>query len=293
MADIPLEFLRKLRRVEIQTNRLVEDLYAGRYKSIFRGRGMDFEEVREYQAGDEIRHIDWNVSARMNDLFVKVFREERELTVLLAVDISGSVETGGGTRSKRELMAEVAAVLAFSAIANNDRVGLLLFTDGVEDFTGPNKGRSHVLRLLREILYYEPEGRGTNIEEALRYVANVVHRSSMVFLISDFLDADFERSLRITNERYDLIPVVIADQRELELPDVGWIALEDAETGEIVELNTSDARVREEFAASARGRLDALRQECVRSGIDTIEVQSGRPYLESFQRFFENRLRRR
>ncbi len=293
MAEIPLEFLRKLRRIEIQTNRLVEDLYAGRYKSIFRGRGMDFEEVREYQVGDEIRYIDWNVSARMNDLFVKVFREERELTVVLAVDISGSVEMGSGERSKRELMAEVAAVLAFSAIANNDRVGLLLFADGVEDFIGPNKGRRHVLRLIREILYFEPSGRGTDIDRALRYVSHVVHRSSMVFLISDFLDEDFERPLRITNERYDLIPVVIVDQRELELPDVGWIALEDAETGEIVEVNTSDARVRREFAAASRARLDSLRQACVRSGIDTIEVQSGRPYVGSFQRFFKNRLRRR
>lgn len=293
MADIPIEFLRQVRRIELRTNRLVEDLFAGKYKSIFRGKGMDFEEVREYEAGDEIRYIDWNVSARMNDLFVKVFREERELTVILAVDVSGSADLGSGDRSKREMMAELAAVLAFSAIRNNDRVGLLLFSDGVESYVGPAKGRRHVLRVIRDILYHEPQSVATNIDEALRYLGHVVHRSAMVFLISDFLDSGFDRAMRITNQRYDLIPILTVDQRELDLPDVGWVALEDAETGEMVEVNTSDRRTREAFAREAQARIDDLRRRCVRSGMDVIEVRNGQSYTESLHRFFKNRIRRR
>jgi len=293
MADIPIEFLRHIRRIELRTNRLVEDLFAGKYKSIFRGKGMDFEEVREYEAGDEIRYIDWNVSARMNSLFVKVFREERELTVILAVDVSGSADLGSGTHSKRELMAEVAAVLAFSAISNNDRVGLLLFSDGVESYVGAAKGRRHVLRVIRDILYHEPERRTTNIEEALRYLGHVVHRGAMVFLISDFLDDGFDRAMRITNQRYDLIPILAVDERELVLPNVGWIALEDAETGELVDVNTSDRRVREAFAAAGQQRIDNLKQQCLRAGMDIIEVRSGRSYTESLRRFFKNRIRKR
>ncbi len=293
MAEIPLEFLRKIRRIEIRTNRLVEDLFAGKYKSIFRGRGMDFEEVREYEAGDEIRYIDWNVSARMNDLFVKVFREERELTVILAVDISGSADLGSVDQSKRELMAEIASVLAFSAIGNNDRVGLLLFTDGVELYVTPAKGRRHVLRVIRDILYYQPKNHTTNIEQALRYLGHVVHRSAMVFLLSDFLDSGFDRAMRITNQRFDLIPILTVDDRELVLPNVGWVALEDAETGQTVEVNTSDPAVREDFARVARKRIDDLKQQCVRSGMDVIEVRSGQSYIKSLQHFFKNRIRKR
>ncbi len=293
MAEIPLEFLRKIRRIEIRTNRLVEDLFAGKYKSIFRGRGMDFEEVREYEAGDEIRYIDWNVSARMNDLFVKVFREERELTVILAVDISGSSDLGSVDQSKRELMAEIASVLAFSAIGNNDRVGLLLFTDGVELYVTPAKGRRHVLRVIRDILYFQPKNHTTNIEQALRYLGHVVHRSAMVFLLSDFLDSGFDRAMRITNQRFDLIPILTVDDRELVLPNVGWVALEDAETGQTVEVNTSDPAVREDFARVARKRIDDLKQQCVRSGMDVIEVRSGQSYIKSLQHFFKNRIRKR
>lgn len=293
MANIPLEFLRKVRRIELRTNRLVEDLFAGKYRSIFRGRGMDFEEVREYETGDEVRYIDWNVSARMNGLFVKVFREERELTVILAIDVSGSADLGSGRLSKRELMAEVASVLAISATSNNDRVGLLLFTDKVEKYIRPDKGRKHVLRLIREILFYEPERRGTCIEEALRYANHMVHRSSLVFLISDFLDEGFEKAMRITNQRCDLIPILTVDEREMRLPKVGWVSLEDAETGEIVEVNTSDRRVRSEFARAADRRVESLRRECVSSGIDVVEIRSEQPYIESLQRFFKNRLSRR
>jgi uncharacterized protein (DUF58 family) len=293
MAVIPLEFLKKVRRIEFQTNRLVEDLFAGKYRSVFRGRGIDFEEVREYAAGDDVRYIDWNVSARMRSLFVKVFREERELTVILAVDISSSADLGSGHYSKREFMAEVASVLALSAVRNNDRVGLLLFTDKVQKYVRPNKGRRHVLRVIRDILYYRPDSRGTDCKEALRYIGHVAHRNAMIFLISDFLDEGFERAMRITNHDYDLVPVLVVDERELELPSVGVVALEDAETGEIVEVRTSNRRVRRAFAAAAQGRLAAFRRGCLQSGMDIVEVRSGRPYIEAFQKFFANRLKRR
>jgi uncharacterized protein (DUF58 family) len=297
MADIPIEFLKHLRRIELRTNRLVEELFAGKYKSIFRGRGMDFEEVREYEPGDEIRYIDWNVSARQNRLFVKVFREERELTVLLAVDVSGSGDLGSGfgadARSKRELMAEVAAVLAFSATANNDRVGLVLFSDRVEKFIRPAKGRRHVLRVIRDILYYQPEQRGTDIESALRYIGHVVHRSSMVFLLSDFLDSGFDKAMRIANTHFDLIPILVLDDRERELPNVGWVALQDAETGEVVDLNTSDPRVRKLFAEASAERVHDFKKQCVRSGIEVVEVRSGGSYVDTLRRFFQNRMRRR
>ncbi len=293
MAEIPLDFLKKIRRVEIQTNRLVEDLFAGKYKSIFRGKGMDFEEVREYVPGDEVRYIDWNVSARMNSPHVKVFREERELTMLLAIDISGSADLGSGTQSKRELMAELAAVLAFSASRNNDQVALLLFTDEIELYVPPGKGRKHILRLIRQILFFEPEGRGTDCEKALEYMNHVVRRSSLVFMISDFLDEGFEKAMRITAQRYDLIPVLTVDERELELPSVGWVALEDAETGEIVEVDTSNEEVRTSFAEAARERITRLKKEFVLYGVDIIEIQSGRPYIEAFQQFFRTRIKRR
>lgn len=293
MADIPIDFLKRIRRVEIKTNRLVEDLFAGKYKSIFRGKGMDFEEVREYMPGDEIRYIDWNVSARMSNLFVKIFREERELTVILAIDISGSVDLGSGTQSKRELMAELAAVLAFSAIRNNDRVGLLLFSDEIEAFVPPGKGRKHVLRLIRQILFFEPKHRRTNCEKVLEYLNHIVHRSSLVFMVSDFLDSGFEKAMRITSQRYDLIPVFTVDERELMLPNVGWVALEDAETGEIVEVNTSNPAVREKFAAGARERIARLKRQFITSGIDMIEIQSGKPYIDAMQQFFKMRIKRR
>jgi len=293
MADIPLDFLKKIRRVEIQTNRLVEDMFAGKYKSIFRGKGMDFEEVREYLPGDEIRYIDWNVSARMQRPYIKVFREEREMTMILAIDISGSADLGSGTQSKRELMAELASVLAFSATKNNDRVGLVLFTDEIENYIPPGKGRKHVLRLIRQILFYEPENRGTNCERVLEYLNHIIHRNSLVFLISDFLDDNYQKAMRITCQRYDLIPVFTVDERELELPNVGWVALEDAENGEIVEVNTSDASVRQEFAKAARLRIEGLKKEFIKSGMDMIEIQSGRPYIDSLQQFFRNRIKRR
>jgi uncharacterized protein (DUF58 family) len=254
---------------------------------------MDFEEVREYVPGDEVRYIDWNVSARMNSPHVKVFREEREMTMVLAVDISGSADLGSGTQSKRELMAEVAAVLAFSASRNNDQVALLLFTDEVEHFIPVGKGRKHILRLIRQILFFEPTSRGTHCEKALEYLNHVAHRNSMVFLISDFLDEGFEKALRITAQRYDLVPVLTVDERELELPDVGVVAFEDAETGEIVEVDTSNSALREAFSCAAHGRVDRLRKEFISYGVDVIEIRNGQPYIDAFHQFFKNRIKRR
>jgi len=254
---------------------------------------MDFEEVREYVPGDEVRYIDWNVSARMNSPHVKVFREEREMTMVLAVDISGSADLGSGTQSKRELMAEIAAVLAFSATRNNDHVGLLLFTNEMEHFIPPGKGRKHILRLIRQILFHEPKAQGTDCGKALEYLSHIIHRNSTLFLISDFLDEGFEKTMRISAQHYDLIPVLVVDQRELELPNVGIMALEDAETGEIVEVDTSNEGLREAFSCAARGRLEKLRKEFISYGIDRIEVRTEQPYIDAFHQFFKTRIKRR
>lgn len=293
MADIPLDFLKNIRRIELRTNRLVEDLFAGKYRSIFRGKGMDFEEVREYMPGDEIRYIDWNVSARMNAPYIKVFREERELTMMLAVDISASSGMGSETKSKRERMAEMAATLAFSATRNNDRVGLMLFTDEIECVIPPGKGRRHILRIIRQILYFKPEGRGTNCKKALEYLGHILHRNAMIFFLSDFFDEGFERAMRITIQRYDLVPIITVDERELSLPDIGRIALEDAETGEIVEVNTSRPEVRAAFAEAAELRMETLRRLFRSMGADFIELREEHSNFHALQQFFKTRIKRR
>src|SRR6188474_3275625 len=245
---IPREILKKIRQIELRTNRLVNETLGGQYHSVFKGQGMNFEDVRQYQPGDEVRSIDWNVTARLGEIhgaaYVKKFTEERELTVMLVVDVSASGEFGSVHLSKRELAAEVACLFAFSAIRNNDKVGLILFSDHVELFIPPKKGRVHTLRLIREILYFEPKGRGTQPAEALDYLNQVLHRRSVVFLISDFLTPDFSRQLAVTSRRHDLIAIPIVDPREEELPDVGRLTLEDAETGEQIEINTSDRATR-------------------------------------------------
>ena len=237
----PAEILKKIRALEIKTKGLVETAFAGDYHSVFKGRGMNFEDVREYQPGDEIRAIDWNVTARLGTAYVKKFTEERELTVVLVVDVSASGSFGSVSQSKRELAAEVACLLAFSAIRNNDKVGLLLFTDRVELFIPPKKGRSHTLRIIREILFFEPEGKGTEPALALDYLNKVVTRRAVVFFISDFQTGDFSRSLAVSGRRHDFIAVHIEDERERVLPNIGIITLEDAETGEQIEINTRDA----------------------------------------------------
>jgi uncharacterized protein (DUF58 family) len=290
-----------MRQLEIRTRRLVNDSLAGAYHSVFKGRGMDFDEVREYTPGDEVRTIDWNVTARAGRTFVKKFTEERELTIFLLVDISASGNFGSGALSKRDLAAELASVLAFSAIRNSDKVGLLLYTDRVERYLPPKKGRRHVLRVVRDILYHEPEGTGTDIVKALDVVNHVLHRRAIVFLISDFESpknpatarAELRRAMRQTNRRHDLIAVHVEDPREKELPDVGIVALEDAETGEIVELDTASFMVRERFKQQAAERGRRLVSDFRSEGVDTLQLQTDSPYMPALQRFFKTRERRR
>jgi uncharacterized protein (DUF58 family) len=290
------EILKKIRRIELKTRGAVAETFSGQYRSVFKGRGMNFEEVREYQPGDEVRTIDWNVTARLGevrgDAFVKKFTEERELTVMLVVDVSASGEFGSVNLSKRELAAEIACLLAFSAIRNSDKVGLILFSDHVEHFIPPKKGRLHTLRLIRDILFFEPKGRGTNPGEALSYLNRIVDRRSVVFLISDFQAPDFSKELSITSRRHDLIAMQIVDPREEELPDVGWLTLEDAETGEQIEVNTSDRRVRVALEARVRALAQSRLKDFRRKRIDTVTLRTHEDYVVPLRTFFRNRERR-
>lgn len=288
----PKEILKKIRRIELRTRRLVNSSFAGQYHSVFKGRGMNFEEVREYTAGDEIRTIDWNVTARMNTPFVKKYTEERELTVMLLVDVSASGNFGSVELSKRELAAEVAAILAFSAINNNDKVGLLLFSDTVELFIPPKKGRLHTLRLIREMLYFEPKGRGTNITVALDYLSKLITRRSVVFMISDFIAPDYSKPLTAASRRHDVVALPIVDPGEEALPDVGLITFEDAETGEQIEINTSSRAVRTAFAAEEAKRRKALDKLFGMRGIDVVPLETDKDYLLPLRAFFERRERR-
>ncbi len=289
---IPKEFLKKIRHIEMRAFRLVEDLMAGQYHSVFKGRGMDFDEVREYQVGDDVRHIDWNVTARTGTVHIKKYIEEREMTVMLLVDASGSGTFGSVSQSKRELAAEIAAVLALSAIRNNDKVGLLLFTDRAERYLPPAKGRTHVLAIISQILSHQPLSRGTDIAAALNHISHALPRRATVFVISDFMDEDWERALKVTGRKHDLVAVPVADASERELADVGWIVFEDAETGEILEINTADPRARQLFTERADQRTAGLRRVLRRSGVDSIEVQTDRPYFQALIKFFDTRYHR-
>jgi uncharacterized protein (DUF58 family) len=289
---LPRELLRQVRRLQLRAKRAVEDLLGGEYRSVFKGAGLAFEEVREYQAGDDIRAIDWNVTARTGHPFVKRFVEERELTVMLVVDVSASQQFGTRMQQKREVAAELAAVLAFSAITNNDRVGLVAFSDRVERLVPPRKGARHVLRLIRDVLFFQPEHRGTCIREALRVLNKVLHRRAIVFLLSDFHDVDFQPSIRHTGRRHDLIAVPIRDPREEELPAAGLVQLEDAETGKVLLLDTSRRRVRTNFASLARKRRDDLRQLAKSACVDLVEVSTDGGHLDALVRFFDLRQRR-
>jgi uncharacterized protein (DUF58 family) len=313
---IPREILKKIRQIEIRTNRLVTESLAGQYHSVFKGQGMNFDEVREYQPGDEVRSIDWNVTARMNHPFIKKFVEERELTLMLMVDVSGSGLFGSRSQSKRELAAEIASVLAFSAIRNNDKVGLILFSDEVEKFIPPRKGRRHVLRVIREVLFFEPKRHGTDLNTALEFLLRVTPHKAIAVVISDFLGSPAETSgqrrrprpqmmlleslaqasypmLRHANRRHDLVAVQIADPYELELPALGRLVLKDAETGEVVEVNTGDQRKRAAFA-ERQSRAQADLGRLFRSaGIDAIQLRTDQPYGAALGRFFETREKRR
>jgi len=289
---LPKDLIRRIRRLEITTRKAVSDLLAGQYHSVFKGRGMAFSEVRQYQAGDEIRIIDWNVTARMNDAYVKVFTEERELTVMLVVDVSASADFGSTTQTKSELAAEVAAQIAFSAIANNDRVGLILFSDRVEHVIPPKKGRKHVLRVVSDILSFKPQGKGTDLSTGLTYLSRVSKRRAVTFLISDFMAADLEKPLRIARRRHDLVPVAISDPMEEAFPKLGLVQMEDPETGERVLVDTADPLVRGRFARWMRERRDQRNTTFKRLQLDYVELGGGADYVTALARFFKARARR-
>jgi uncharacterized protein (DUF58 family) len=314
---IPKEILKKIRQIELRSLRLVTETLAGQYHSVFKGQGMNFDEVREYQPGDEVRTIDWNVTARMNHPFVKKYVEERELTVMLIVDVSASGLFGSGEQSKRELAAEIASVLAFSAIRNNDKVGLILFTDEVEKFIPPGKGRRHVLRVIREILFYDPRKRGTNLDAALQFLNRITRHRAIAVVISDFLGqtnptraqiaANLKRrvvlsetlgqtsatALKQANRRHDVVAVQITDKFELELPPLGYLVLKDAETGEVVEVNTGDERKRAAFRERQANAHRELRKIFQAAQIDAVQLRTGEPYSAALGRFFETREKRR
>ena len=295
------ELLESVRRVEVRTNRLVNDTMVGAYLSRFKGRGMDFEELREYIPGDDVRDIDWNVTHRLGRPFVKRFREERELTAVLAVDVSASSLFGSANRTKREFAAEIAATLAFSAAKNGDKVALLLFTDAVELFVPPRKGRRHILRIVRELLMHQPKKSGTDIAGALGFLNHVLHRRAQVFLLTDFLHADAGAANRrdviaelgLTNTRHDVVCLHLHDPRESELPDAGLVTVEDAETGELLEIDSARGRVRERFAAANTQRLAELDRALIRTGVDTLRLKTTEPFAPVLQRFFELRRGRR
>lgn len=288
----PREILRKIRRLELRTRRLVESSFAGQYQSVFKGRGMNFEEVRPYTPGDEIRAIDWNVTARTGEPYVKKFTEEREMTVMILLDVSASGDFGSVRESKREMAAEVAAILAFSAIHNNDKVGLLLFSDRVELFIPPKKGRLHILRLIREMIFFSPEGRGTDLAGALEYMNKVITRRAVVFVISDFLTGDFTRPLTVSAKRHDMVALPVVDPAEEALPDVGVILLEDPETGEQIEVDTSRRVITGNYARLAEERSKELAGIFGLRGVDTVQLRTDEDYLPVLRSFFDRRGRR-
>jgi uncharacterized protein (DUF58 family) len=284
--------IKRIRKLEIATRKVVTDTLAGQYHSVFKGRGMAFAEVRQYQPGDEIRTIDWNVTARMNEPYVKVFTEERELTVMLLVDVSASKEFASKGQSKSEIAAEVAAQIAFSAIANNDRVGLILFSDRVEHVIPPKKGRKHVLRLVTEILAFRPKGKGTDLSAGLNYLSRIAKRKTVTFLISDYLVRDPEKPMRIVSRKHDLVPVVISDPLEEEFPRLGLVALLDPETGEELVVDASDAQVRGQFARLMQSGREERRRLFRRLELDHVELRAGEEYVHALARFFRLRARR-
>lgn len=290
---IPPEFLTRIRRIEIRARRLVANRFLGEYHSVFRGRGIEFSEVRQYEPGDDVRAIDWNVTARMGAPYIKKYVEERELTVLLVVDVSPSSAFTTTGVTKRELAAEVAATLAFSAAANSDRVGLIVFTDRVEEYLPPRKDRRHVLRIVRELLYLQTEGRGTSIAAALGYLARVQKRRAIVFLLSDFFDGGYENQLRAAALRHEIVALTLSDPREAALPAAGLLDLEDAETSERVTVDTSDRRVREAYARRAADARAGRRRAMAAAGVEEIELRTDEPYVAPLLHAFRARERRR
>jgi len=286
------EILKQVRQIEIRTKGLVNQVFSGEYHSVFKGRGMEFSEVREYQFGDDIRNIDWNVTARFGHPFIKVFEEERELTVILMVDLSGSLNFGSADKTKQEVAAELSAILAFSALKNNDKVGLILFTDKIEKFVPPRKGNKHVLRIIREVLSFEPEGKSTNLKGALEYMNNAIKKRSIVFLLSDFMDSGFEKILRVVGKRHDLIGIVLNDKREEDIPKVGVIRFTDAETGHERWIDTSNP-VNQFLLKEMREKKSAQQKTLfLTSRVDSIKIQTGQNYIKPLVQFFRLREKR-
>lgn len=289
---LPRELIKKIRHIQITTSHTVNDVMAGAYESVFKGQGIEFDEIRPYTVGDEVKNIDWNVTARMNEPFIKKFVEEREMTVMLLIDLSASGNFGSKEKSKKEIAAELAAILAFSAIKNNDKVGLIIFTDKIEHFVPPKKGKRHVLRLIREVLYFQPENKKTDITCALQYLNKVTSRKTVTFLISDFLTHGHEKALKIVSRKHDLIAVNIFDPREKELPKIGIIEIHDAETGNQMLINTNSKTTRESFKKTQQESEDNLRKFFRLIKIDQIEIDTSKDYTDPLVKFFKNRKKR-
>ncbi|MDH4238723.1 MAG: DUF58 domain-containing protein [Phycisphaerae bacterium] len=289
---IPQELIKKIRQIQIYTSRAVDASFAGQYESVFKGRGMQFDEVREYTPGDDIRTIDWNVTARTGRPYIKRYVEEREMTVLFAVDLSASSDFGTVNKAKNELAAEFCAVLAFAAAKNNDKVGLLIFTDQIELYIPPKKGISHMLRLVRELLYFKMPKRKTNIGEALDYLGKVIRKKATMFLVSDFIEADFKRPLSLLNKRHDVIAVTVRDKAEISLPGIGLIEFADAETGEIILIDTSSRKLRNQYSNTAAMRFDELKNMLRTINVDCISISTDKPYIQDLVRFFHMRHKR-
>lgn len=289
---VPKEILSQIRRIQIVTSRMVRDVFSGQYQSVFKGRGMEFDEVRQYQVGDEIRSIDWNVTARMGQPYVKKFMEERELTVMLLLDLSASCYFGTVKKLKRQLASEICSVLALSAIRNNDKVGLVIFTDKIEKFVPPKKGLSHVLRIIREALYFTPRGKNTDIKVALEYLNKICKRPSVVFIISDFYANGFEKTLSVLNRKHDIVSITITDPKELELPNLGLVQFEDAESGRLFFLDTADENLRLAFKENAQKILEQRKRLFARLNVDHVDILSDIPFNRTLFKFFRAREKR-
>ena len=287
-----IELLKKVRKIEIKTKGLSNHIFSGEYHTAFKGKGMAFSEVREYQPGDDVRSIDWNVTARYNSPFVKVFEEEREMTVILLIDVSGSSDFGTQTQLKREVATEIAAVLSFSAINNNDKIGVIFFSDKIEKFIPPKKGKSHILRIIRELITFESESKKTNIEVALKYFNNVIKKRSVCFILSDFMDTDFDKSLKIARNKHDIVALRIHDEREEIIPNVGLIKVEDSESGQTRWMDTSNKKVRTNYNNNYREFEKELKQTLQSSGVEHIDIKTGKDYIKPLMNFFKNRGKR-
>jgi uncharacterized protein (DUF58 family) len=289
---IDSDLLKKVRKIEIKTKGLSKHLFSGEYHSAFKGRGMAFSEVREYQFGDDIRNIDWNVTARLNHPYVKVFEEERELTVMLLVDVSGSNRFGTRVQFKEELLAEIAAILAFSAIQNNDKVGVIFFSDKIEKFISPKKGSTHILRIIRELIDFKPDNTKTDITEALRYLTNVIKKKSTAFILSDFYDTGYEDALKIASKKHDIVSIRITDDREKELPDLGMVKIYDPETQQTLWVDTSSEEVRNNFADAYNQHSNYVSEVFRKYGIDNVEISTGQDYVKQLMILFKQRERK-